>query len=71
MRELEFDERNLFPESIVYLFPKSSDEMVYIYSPKMTVIDFIGNLGGIFSLWLGVSFISLFDGIYLLFSNQN
>ncbi len=61
MREQEFDERKQYPLTYVYLFPKSSDEMVYIYSPRMTIIDFIGNLGGIFSLWLGMSFISLFD----------
>jgi len=27
----------------------------------MTAIDFVANLGGLMSLWLGLSFISLYD----------
>ncbi len=51
---------NEFETKIDFHF-KSENELVFTYRPRMTAIDFLGNFGGLMSLWLGLSFISLYD----------
>jgi len=48
----------------ISIFFKSDDQINYIYRPRMTLIDFLANFGGLLSLWLGLSFVTLYD--YLL-----
>lgn len=47
--------------SYITVLAKNSDETHLQHSPKMKLTDFLCNIGGLFSLWLGMSVISIFD----------
>ena len=36
-------------------------QLTYHHLPKMELIDFLCSIGGLFSLWLGLSVISIYD----------
>ena len=36
------------------------------YIPETTFVSFIGNFGGLLGMWLGISFMAIFDDIYKL-----
>ena len=47
--------------SIVSVRLASNEITIYTYSPKYEMIEFISYIGGIVSLWLGFTFIGIFD----------
>jgi len=48
-------------DTIINIILKSDDEISYIYRPRMTFTDFFANFGGLLSLWLGLSFVTIYD----------
>ena len=52
--------------SVVSVRMSSSEITVYAYSPKYETVEFISYVGGIVSLWLGFTFIGIFDYIKTL-----
>ena len=49
----------------IKMYFKSDNELEFVYRPRMTLIDFFGILGGLMSLWMGLSFLSLYDYLAL------
>ena len=47
--------------SYITVLDKQFAESRYYHSPKIKLNDFLSNFGGIFSLWLGLSVISIYD----------
>lgn len=48
--------------SVVELTAKLQNEITYYYLAQISFVDFLGNLGGLFGLWLGLSIMSVYDG---------
>jgi len=52
--------------TLVTVMAKLFDDINYIHLPKMNFIDFWSSLGGLFSLWLGLSVIAVYDSLFAL-----
>lgn len=48
---------------------KQGSEFQDVYSPKLTLVEYLSGLGGLFSLWLGVSILNCYD-VLLSFSSK-
>jgi len=67
-RNYEFESIETFTRlssntTVINLFTKISDEITYRYTPKMSYNEFFGSFGGLVSMWLGFSIITLYDFI--------
>ena len=64
----EISEKDVSPnQTLVFLAAKYHEEMSYTHVPKATMFDFFGLLGGLFSLWIGASVMTIYDVLLFLF----
>ena len=52
--------------AIVNFYFESSTCFEFVRQPRMTIIDFISNVGGLLGLCMGISFVSAVELIYWL-----
>lgn len=53
--------------TIIFLAAKYLEEISYTHVPKMSQFEFFAALGGLFSLWIGASVLTIYDVIQGLF----
>ena len=52
--------------AIANFFFKSSKCFEFVRQPRLTIIDFISNVGGLIGLCMGISFVSAMELLYWL-----
>ena len=53
-------------QTLVFLAAKYHEELSYTHAPKMVSFDFFAAMGGLFSLWIGASVLTIFDFLEFL-----
>ena len=64
----QFDELNESDHLVLYIGHDNLPDLLIKHIPEMTLISFVSNLGGLFGLWLGISFMVIFEHIIKLFN---
>ena len=52
--------------SVITIQHNRLPDLFVSYIPETTFVSFIGNFGGLLGMWLGISFMAIFDDIYKL-----
>lgn len=54
-------------QTLIFMAAKYAEEVSYTHTPKTSEFDFFAALGGLFSLWIGASILTIYDvGVFLV-----